>query len=116
LKLISILENDGWLIISKCLQREKGTDIIAQLGEQKLLIEVKGAKSGADKPIRKEFDSGQIKTHFGKAVIKAMEMKRDNPNSRIMIAHPNDSDIKKHIESLLPLLTKMDIEHYWVNF
>ena len=46
---------------------------------------------------RPYFDSGQIKDHFGKAIVKSLEVKSDYPECDIAIAHPNDELIKKHI-------------------
>ena len=115
--LMKHLEKEGWTIVSHCLGQTRGCDIIAQKENNICLIEVKGARAGDNSPTRKRiyFDSGQVKTHFGKAIVKAMEDKLLNPNAQLAIAHPNDETIKKAIGHLTPLLKNLDIKHYWVS-
>lgn len=81
------------------------------------MIEVKGAKASDTAPTKKHdfFDSGQIKTHFGKAIVKALEDKYKNPEDEIAIAHPDDPDIRKAIGSLIPYLDSIGIRHFWVK-
>jgi Holliday junction resolvase len=75
--LMTYLTKTGWTIESYCFGQSKGTDIIAIKNGRKLFIEAKGAKAGENsKTKRREyFDSGQIKTHFGKAIVKLLEDK-----------------------------------------
>ncbi len=115
--LIEHLKNNQYTLVSYCLGQQRGCDIIAEKNKRKLFIEVKGAKANPKSPIKKRefFDSGQIKTHFGKAIIKALETKQKNPNSDIAIAHPYDEKIKNVIGDLIPELKKLNIIHYWVD-
>jgi hypothetical protein len=115
--LIQHLEKDGWNINSRCLGQERGCDIVALKDEGRLLIEVKGARAGDNSPTkkRKYFDSGQIKTHFGKAIVKVLDDKVLSPDSKIAIAHPDDADIRKSIGNLTPFLKKLEIKHFWVS-
>lgn len=64
---------------------------------------------------RKHFDSGQIKTHFGKAIVKVLDDKHLNPDSTFAIAHPDDLEIRKSIGHLTPFLKTMGIQHFWVS-
>ncbi|UPT65992.1 MAG: hypothetical protein M0D57_16020 [Sphingobacteriales bacterium JAD_PAG50586_3] len=111
------LKTNGWNIDSHCLGQTHGCDIIASNDKTQLIIEVKGAKAGDKSPTKKReyFDSGQIKTHFGKAIVKALEQKHLNPKSKIAIAHPNDDDIKRSIGQLTPYLKTIGVKHYWVS-
>ncbi len=109
------LTKQGWKIDSHCLGRTRGVDICASKGSQQLIIEAKGAKSGLDNPTRLKFDSGQIKTHFGKALTKALTEKYKNPNAIVAIAHPFDDDIKKAISHLIYYLSQLNIKHFWVH-
>ena len=95
----------------------RGYDIVANRKSEKLLIEVKGAKAHKDSPTKRRdyFNSGQIKTHLGKAIIKCLETKVAFPNAKIAIAHPEDEQIRKAIASIIPELNKIGIQHYWVN-
>ncbi|MEO6150771.1 MAG: hypothetical protein ABIP28_11440 [Mucilaginibacter sp.] len=115
--LMNHLIKDGWVIDSHCLGQTKGCDIITSKNGEKLYIEVKGAKAGDKSPTKKReyFDSGQIKTHFGKAIVKILDDKYLNPNSNFAIAHPNDTAIKKSIGNLTPFLKEIGIKHFWVS-
>lgn len=117
LLLIAYLNSKDYDIISYCLGQKRGYDIIAEKNGQKLIIEVKGAKANKDSPTKRReyFDSGQIKTHFGKAIVKSLETKVKFPNSKIAIAHPDDKDIKKAIGELIHEINKFGITHFWVN-
>ena len=115
--LMKHLKNEGWQIESHCLGQKHGCDIVAVKLDKKLLIEVKGARAGDESPTKKReyFDSGQIKTHFGKAIIKILEDKYKNPKAKFAIAHPDDSGIRRAIGHLTPFLKTMGIKHYWVS-
>jgi len=115
--LINHLENDGYNIISFCIGHQRGTDIVAKKNKRKLLVEVKGARANHNSKIKKRpyFDSGQIKDHFGKAIVKVLELKSDNKNCDVAIAHPDDESIKKHLDKSIKHLKKLDIIHFWVS-
>lgn len=117
LGLINYLKNTGYTIESFCLGQQRGYDIVAIKNGRKLYVEVKGAKASDDSPTKKreKFNSGQIKTHFGKALVKAMETKNSFPNADIAIAHPYDEDILNSIGDLIPQLNKLGIIHFWVT-
>ena|ERR1700744_5578214 len=115
--LMQYLSKGGWNINSHCLGQTRGCDIIASKRNKRLFIEVKGAKANDKSPTKKReyFDSGQIKTHFGKAIVKILDDKYLNPNEEFAIAHPNDISIKKSIGNLTPFLKKIGIRHFWVS-
>lgn len=115
--LIEWLKDKGYNITSYCLGQKRGYDIVAEKDGQKLIVEVKGAKASDDAPTkkRKYFNSGQIKTHFGKAIVKTMETKVSFPNDLVAIAHPFDDDIIKAIGYVVPQLERLNIIHYWVK-
>jgi hypothetical protein len=116
--LINHLENSKWHIGEKyCLGQKHGIDIEACKDEKILMIEVKGARASdtAKNKKREFFDSGQIKTHFGKALVKTLQDKVLYPNSLFAIAHPDDEDIKKAVGHIIPFLKDLGIKHYWVS-
>lgn len=115
--LMKFLERNSWHIESHCLGQTRGCDIIASKGSKKLFIEVKGARAGANSPTKRRdfFDGGQIKTHFGKAIVKILEDKVSNPGYSYGIAHPDDVGIKKAIGKLTPFLKELGIKHFWVS-
>lgn len=115
--LINYLEKKEWFIEKYCLGQEKGYDIIATRNSQKMIIEAKGAMADDASPTKKRshFNSGQIKTHFGKAIVKALETKYSFPDAIVSIAHPYDNDIKKTIGHLIDFLKELNIKHFWVK-
>ena len=115
--LIKHLEMDGYKIISYCTGHKRGTDIVAEKNNRMLLVEVKGARANHNSKIKKRpyFDSGQIKDHFGKAIVKALELKSDNEDCDVAIAHPDDELIKKHLDKSIKHLKKLDIIHFWIS-
>jgi hypothetical protein len=115
--LIGHLKINGWTIDSYCLEQTHGNDIVASKANTKLIVEAKGAKASNNSPTKKReyFDSGQIKTHFGKALVKVLGEKYINPKAKFAIAHPEDNDIRKTIGHLTPFLKTLGIKHFWVS-
>ena len=115
--LMVFLKSDGYKILDYCNGHKRGIDITAERNNRKLLIEVKGARANHNSKIKKRpyFDSGQIKDHFGKAIVKSLEVKSDYPDCDIAIAHPEDDLIKKHINKSVQHLKKLEIFHFWVS-
>ena len=115
--LMDFLKSDGYDILDYCKGHTRGIDITAEKNNRKLLIEVKGARANHNSKIKKRlyFDSGQIKDHFGKAIVKSLETINSHPNAKIGIAHPDDEDIRRVIGGITKNVTKLGITHYWVN-
>ena len=115
--LMIYLKSEGYKILDYCKGHRRGIDITAEKNNRKLLIEVKGARANHNSKIKKRsyFDSGQIKDHFGKAIVKSLEVKSDNPDCDIAIAHPDDELIKKHLDKSIKHLKQLDIFHFWVS-
>jgi hypothetical protein len=115
--LLGHLKKNGWTIDSHCLGQKHGNDIVASKSNTTLIIEAKGARAADNSPSKRReyFDSGQIKTHFGKALVKILDEKHLKPKSKYAIAHPDDKDIRKSIGHLMPFLKPLDIKHFWVS-
>lgn len=111
--LMKWLENNNWKIKNYCLDNKRGNDIEAIRDGKKLIIEAKGAKANDNSKIKKRdfFSSGQIKTHFGKAIVKLLEEKVKYPDSLIAIASPYDQSLIKAIGQIIPLLKGIKIIH-----
>ena len=111
------LQKCGWTVDSFCLGQKHGCDIIASKSKSVLIVEVKGARAGDNSPTKKRdfFNSGQIKTHFGKAIVKILEEKKLNPSNNLAIAHPDDNDIRRAIGHLTPFLKTLGVKHFWVS-
>ena len=112
------MEKEGWATVP-IFNNDKGEDIIATKNGKTLIVEAKGAKGreGSHLTKREKFDSGQIKTHFGKAIVKILDekLKPKYQHATFAIAHPDDVDIRKAIGKLTPFLKKLDIIHFWVG-
>jgi len=116
--LMEHLKANGWEIVSYCLGQQRGYDIVAvNANGRKLFVEAKGAKASDDSPTKKRkfFNSGQIKDHFGKAIVKSLETQLDHPHDIVAIAHPHDADIIKHIGRTASHLGSMGIACFWVK-
>ncbi|EAR16640.1 hypothetical protein [Robiginitalea biformata] len=115
--LMPYLKSRDWKIESYCLGQKRGIDIVALKNGKKLVVETKGAKANDNSPTkkRKYFDSGQIKDHFGKAIVKSLETKNNFPESVVAIAQPLDEDIKRAIGGIIPNLNDIGIVHFWVK-
>lgn len=111
------LKRNDWSIVSFCLGQTHGVDIVAEKEGQVLLIEAKGARANdiALTKKREKFNAGQIKSHYGVAIIKAIELKKKNPSAIIAIAQPLDMDIKKAIGDIASEIEKLGIKHIWVE-
>ena len=112
--LVDYLKQSGWTIDSFCLGQQHGKDIVASKSNTTLVVEAKGARAGDNAPTKKRehFDSGQIKTHFGKALVKVLDEKYLNPKNKFAIAHPDDKDIRRTIGHMTPFLKALGIEHF----
>lgn len=115
--LMSYLQSQDWEIESFCLGQTRGYDIVASKNQKRMFVEVKGAKGDDKSPTKKRefFDSGQLKSHLGRAIIKTLETKHTNPIAIVAIAHPDDEYIKKVLGKLIQDIKKMGIVHFWVN-
>lgn len=89
--LIKHLESQGWFIESYCLGQTKGYDIVASKDGKKMFVEVKGARADDESPTKRRefFNSGQLKTHLGKAIIKVIETKHSHPSAIVALALSN---------------------------
>lgn len=115
--LITYLELDDWKIISYCMGHDRGYDIVAEKDSQRMYVEAKGAKGNdkAHNTVRRKFDSGQIKDHLGKALIKSFETQNKFPNAIVAIAHPDDAYIRSIIGDVIKNINSAGIKHFWVD-
>lgn len=115
--LMQWLEKDGWTIQSHCKGRTRGIDIFAVKGKKVFIIEAKGAKGNPEHSSTKKdkFNSSQINTHLGMAIIKVLKERSNYPGSQVAIAHPDDEYIKKVVSPIIPDLKKAGIRFLWVN-
>jgi hypothetical protein len=70
------LENRGWSIESRLLTTQRGPDIQATKGQEKLLVEAKGEGSSKAHSSRygMPFTRNQVRTHIGVAILTALKV------------------------------------------
>lgn len=117
LLLINWLKSKDWEITDYCLGHTRGIDITAKKNSDVLYIEAKGARASSSSPIRKrkKFDSGQIRDHLGKAIVKSVETQIKYPSSIVAIAHPMDVDLFNICDPIFNELEKLKIYKFWVG-
>lgn len=111
------LARRGWSIDSYCIGKKQGTDIAASKEGRSLLVEAKGARGNPkDKNVvREKFDSGQIKDHLGKAIVKAAELKAHHPQAIIEILHTDTDQISKIVEPVARVLLPVGFGFVFVD-
>ena len=111
------LQSKGWTITEKCTGHTHGIDILAEKDGKKLFVEAKGARGNPKSHVttREYFDSGQLKTHLGKAIIKLLELKSKYPGNLYAIAQPDDEYLREHLEHIIQELNKLGFMIYWVK-
>lgn len=111
------LKKKGWKIICKAKGHQRGVDIKASKNDKVLVVEAKGAKGNPQSPVttKSKFNSGDIKTHLGEAIVKVLEEKNKDPKINIAIALPNDDYIKKTLKFAIPEVIKIGINLFWIS-
>ncbi|MFH0830067.1 MAG: hypothetical protein V1887_02820 [Candidatus Aenigmatarchaeota archaeon] len=111
------LETRGWKIEETSIGHKHGCDIVARKDGKRLIVEAKGRKGNPRSHVTKrpKFDSGQIKDHFGKALVKILEERNKDQNAIIAIAQPNDNHIRECLKHVIPEVKKSDIKLYWIE-
>lgn len=96
---------------------QQGVDVEAKRGDELILIEVKGAKVNKLEAQKKSkiFSANQIKTHLAVAILKALNMKKENLDADVGIAHPNTKEIRELVDPIISFLKMLSIKHYWVS-
>jgi hypothetical protein len=114
--LITWLKKDDWNIVQCCKGRERGIDILAQKGKRLFIIEAKGAKGNpGNKSTRPKFNSSQVNTHLGVAILKVLRERIKYPEAKIAIAHPDTPYIRERVVPLIPDLQKTGIRFLWIS-
>lgn len=115
LNLCKWLEKEGYTIKSACLGAARGNDIEAVKDNQLLIVEAKGSKGNLSHTTRAKFDSGQIKTHLGKAIVKVLEQKASHPDAQVAIAHPYDEYLMNVLSIVRQEVSKIGIKMMWIK-
>ncbi len=113
------LELQGYEIIQRLSESERGDDIIAIGGDgHRCFIEAKGETSSVktSRNYGNAFSTQQIRTHVAMAFYRAVQMKETNPDaSQIGIALPDNSGHQQQVEKIMRTLALLSIEVFWVT-
>ncbi|MGY0565417.1 MAG: restriction endonuclease [Paraglaciecola chathamensis] len=112
------LLNNNYQIEQKLTTSQTGVDIIAQKKNgQKIYVEAKGATSSKKSSSRfgKEFNSSQVKSHVGVALVATFKLKHQYQNAEVVIALPGNETHKNLIFSMKEPLLKSGVSIFFVN-
>tara|TARA_B110000908_G_C10210019_1_gene429708 strand:+ start:1123 stop:1449 length:327 start_codon:yes stop_codon:yes gene_type:complete len=84
---------------------------------KRCFIEAKGATSSkvGSKRYGLEFNSNQVKTHIGVALLKLFQTLQQHPHAEVVIALPDNPGHRKVLESMFTPLKSSGIKVYLVN-
>ena len=112
----SLLESHQFVIVSTCKANERGDDIVATAPDgQAIYVEAKGETSSKASTSRygKRFNGNQVTDHVAKALLRAC---RGVGNDQLWaIALPSNDAHRSVVQRILPALTKLEIEVFWVH-
>ncbi len=116
-QLMAHLKDSGYTVHQFSLGKQQGIDVHASKGHSVIVVEAKGAKGNPKNgPVnRDKFDSGQIRDHLGKAIVKAFELKNSFPTAECWIAHPDTSAIRKIVTPIQAHLKAAGITCVYVD-
>ncbi|MBT4024851.1 hypothetical protein [Desulfobacula sp.] len=112
------LEKDGCTITQALNTKQQGIDIVAEHPQKGYcFVEAKGATSSKKGSSRygKEFNSSQIRTHMGVAILKSFQTLQLHPTSQVAIALPNNKGHRGIIDSMQLPIRNSGIRVYLVN-
>ena len=112
------LKETGYSIDQALTTSQQGIDIEATSSSGvRCYVEAKGATSSKVGSSRygKEFNSNQIKTHIGVALLKSFQTLQLYPNAEVVIALPGNEGHRKVIDSMFVPIKNSGIKVFFVN-
>ncbi len=112
------LAQKGYKIDQALTTSQQGIDIVATHPTYgTCLVEAKGATSSKKTSSRygKEFDSNQIKTHVGMAILKSFQTIQLYRDAKVVIALPDNTAHRKIIDSMRHPIKKSGITVFFVS-
>lgn len=106
----------GWETTSTATTPERGDDIVARRGEVTLVVEAKGATSSKEGTSRfgLEFNIGQVRTHVGVAVLRALRV-ASTEVARAGLAFPDNPHHRQEVTGVKRALDLLGIAVFWVR-
>ena len=85
-------------------------------GDERLVVEAKGAGSSKEGTRRygSSFDRGQVKTHVGVAVLRALGVASER-TARSAVAFPEDRNHRDVAGRIVPALAAAGVGVFWVD-
>ncbi len=111
------LKNEGYSIEQTLNTSQQGIDIEAtNKNGIRCFVEAKGATSSkiGSKRYGKEFNSNQIKTHIGVALLKSFQTLQLHPGSEVVIALPSNSGHRKILDSMVTPIKIQALKLSWL--
>ena len=108
----------GYAIDQSLTTSQQGIDIVASHPTHgRCLVEAKGATSSKKTSSRygKEFDSNQIKTHVGVAILKSFQTIQIHKDAEVVIALPDNTGHRKIIDSIRHPIKESGITVFFVT-
>jgi Holliday junction resolvase-like predicted endonuclease len=110
------LKKNGFRIVQKLSEMERGDDIIARSTDDvEVVIEAKGETSSKATASRhgRSFDGSQVIVHVSRALFRAAEYYSMGRVAGIAI--PRNASHERRIAAILPALKRLEIEVFWVE-
>lgn len=109
------LERRRWTIVQKLRATQKGDDIIAVRGTERLLVEAKGETSSRPTTGRygAAFDSGQVNSHVSRAMLRAMRVVSEG--CQAAVAFPEENLHRLEIEKVRIAIERLGVAVCWVS-
>jgi len=111
------LTERGWQYVSsaKAVGKQHGEDLVMKRGSTCLSVEAKGETSSDPDSTRygEPFDSGQIASHIGRAVVTALGVVSTGER-RAAIALPATTAHKSRVQRIAPALERLAVTVLWV--
>lgn len=110
------LEAGGWQIASRAHAHQHGDDIVAMRGDERCVVEAKGAGSSKEGTRRygSAFDRGQVKSHVGVAILRALGVASDR-TALPAVAFPDDRAHRDIAGRIVPALAAAGVGVFWVD-
>lgn len=110
------LKADGWQIESLAHAHQHGDDIVAVRGDERLVVEAKGAGSSKEGTRRfgQLFNRGQVKSHVGVAVLRALGVASDG-GALSAVALPDNEHHRQIAGRAARALARAGVGIFWVD-
>lgn len=110
------LEAGGWRIESRAHAHQHGDDIVAMRGDERCVVEAKGAGSSkvGTRRYGSAFDRGQVKSHVGVAILRALGVASAG-TALSAVAFPDDRNHRDIAGRILPALAAAGVGVFWVD-